>query len=92
LVLDTNIHDGLCKERQRQLQGTPHQQSQDYPRESLAVFLEISEEELEGTLLLPILPFFHLISKESRSGLEEHCDALVLAIGASTYPMPFELF
>lgn len=92
MVLDTDIHDGLGKERQHQLQGTARKQSQDYPGKCLAVFLEISEKELEGTLLLLSIFSFHLISEEGRSGLEEHGDTLVLVIGMSTYPMPSEFF
>lgn len=92
MVLDTDIHDGLGKERQYQLQGTARKQSQDNPGECLAVFLEISEKELEGTLLLLSIFSFHLISEEGRSGLEEHGDTLVLVIGMSTYPMPSEFF
>ena len=56
------------------------------------VFLEISEKELEGTLLLLSFFSFHLIGEEGRSSLEEHGDALVLAIRASAYPMLFEFF
>ena len=92
MVLDTDIHDGLGKERQHQLQGAARKQSQDNPGECLAVFLEISEKELEGTLLLLIFLSFHLIGEEGRSGLEEHGDTLVLVIGMSTYPMPSEFF
>lgn len=92
MVLDTDIHDGLGKERQHQLQGTARKQSQDNPGECLAVFLEISEKELEGTFLLLIFLTFHLIGEEGRSSLEEHGDALVLVIRASAYPMPSEFF
>ena len=92
MVLDTDIHDGLGKERHYQLQGTARKQSQDNPGECLAVFLEISEKELEGTLLLQSFFSFHLIGEEGRSSLEEHGDALVLAIRASAYPMLSEFF
>ena len=92
MVLDTDIHDGLGKERQHQLQGAARKQSRDNPGECLAVFLEISEKELEGTLLLLSIFSFHLIGKEGRSSLEEHGDALVLAIRASAYPMLSEFF
>ena len=76
----------------KKYQGTSRKQSQDNPGECLAVFLEISEKELEGTLLLLSIFSFHLIGKEGRSGLEEHGDTLVLAIRASAYPMPSEFF
>lgn len=92
MVLDTDIHDGLGKERQHQLQGAARKQSQDNPGECLAVFLEISEKELEGTLLLLSFFSFHLIGKEGWSSLEEHGNALVLVIRASAYPMPSEFF
>lgn len=92
MVLDTDIHDGLGKERQHQLQGAARKQSQDYPGKCLAVFIEISEKELEGTLLLLSIFSFHLIGEEGRSGLEEHGDTLVLVIRASTYPMRSEFF
>lgn len=82
----------MGKERQHQLQGAARKQSQDNPGECLAVFLEISEKELEGTLLLLSFFSFHLISEEGRSGLEEHGDALVLVIRASAYPMLSEFF
>ena len=92
MVLDTDIHDGLGKERQHQLQGTARKQSQDYPGKCLAVFIEISEKKLEGTLLLLSIFSFHLISEEGWSSLEEHGDSLVLAIRASAYPMLLKFF
>jgi len=91
LVLDTDIHDGLGKERQHQLQGAARKQSQDYPEECLAVFLEISEKELEGTLLLVVFLALHLIGKECRGGFQEHSYSLVLAIRFRAYPMLLEL-
>ena len=76
----------------KKYQGTSRKQSQDNPGECLAVFLEISEKELEGTLLLLSIFSFHLIGKEGRSGFEKHGDTLVLVIRASAYPMPSEFF
>jgi len=47
LVLDTDIHDGLGKERQDKLQETFDNQSQGDLPEILAVFLYIPEEKSE---------------------------------------------
>ena len=91
VVLDTDIHDGLGKERQDKLQEATDNQAQDDLPEVLAVFLHIPKEKAERPLLFDILFALHLIGKESRRCFQEHGDALILAIGVCAYPMLFEL-
>ena len=91
LILDADIHDGLGKEWQNKLQEAPDYQTQDDLPEMLAVFLYIPKEKAERPLLFDVLFTLHLISKESRSGFQEHSNALVFTIGVRTYPMLLEL-
>ena len=91
LVLDADIHDRLGKEWQDKLQEASDYQAQDDLSEILAVFLHIPKEKAERPLFFDFLFTLHLISKERRSGFQEHSNALVLTIGVRAYPMLFEL-
>ena len=91
LVLDTDIHDRLGKEWQDKLQEASDYQTQDNLSEILAIFPHISKEKAERPLLFDVLFVLHLIGKESRSGFQEHGNALVLAIRFRAYPMLLEL-